>query len=363
MIRKPTDKDFEEGEAVKALRETRKVAVEGSKGIGAGLGRLYAIWFGVTMAFGLGISLVIATGGLALIPIGIGGVWFWRSRKANEAAHKDALRAEQNRILREAQLSRAAAAGTPRFAEDADVAFPAEVRRRGTIAADIGAVAQHAFMLLFLAFILLFVFGIASGMVGLAIGTLAMMLAALIGSRAFGHRKVIEWDTRKVKVWHLLGEAEMQWSDVVEVTVEKAPRTNLVVWFQSGSRRNIVIRALVNRLGGPTLLRVPIPHMNLPKHELESLLRDLMCWRAAGNSAEPSASGRARAADADLATPITPLSDPRESFDPDAIMERYLREREQTLAAAGRDAPAPIRAARTAPSPADRRPVFGRKRA
>jgi hypothetical protein len=361
MIRKPTERDFQEGEAVKALRETHKVAVEGSKGIGQGIGRMYAIWFGVTMAFGLGMSLVIATSGLALIPIAIGGIWYLRWRKGNEAAKVAMLRSEQDRILREAQISRAVSAGSDRSDAAADVAFPASVRRHGVIEADIGAVAQQAFMLLVAAFILLFVVNIASGIVGLIFGAAAMMLAALIGSRAFGHRKVIEWDTRKVKVWHLLSEAEMQWSDVVDVTVEKASRTNLVVYFQSGSRRNIIIRALVNRLGGPTVLRVPIRHMNLPEAELQDLLRDLMCWRAAGNSAGPAAAhSRQPVNDTPFAAAITPLSDPRESFDPDAIMERYMRDRQQTLEAAGRPDVSPVRA----PSPLEQqRPVFGRKRA
>lgn len=364
MIRKPTERDFQEGEAVKALRETRKITVEGSKGIGAGLGRIYAIWFGATMAFGLGISLVLATYGLALIPMAAGGIWWWRWRKDKDAAQADALRAEQDRIVREAQIRRAVAAEPAwAVADDDDVAFPADVRRRGTIEADIGAVAQQAFMLLFIAFILLFVCGIAAEWLGLLAGALAMVLAALIGSRAFGHRKLIEWDTRKVRVWHLLGEAEMQWSDAVDVTVEKAARTNLFVYFQSGSRRNIVIRALVNRLGGPTVLRVPIRHMSLPKAELEKLLRDLMCWRAAGNSAAAAPAHGTRTEHAHVASPVSPGSDPRDSFDPDAIMERYLRDRQQTLETAGRETLAPVQPARPGLSPADRRPVFGRKRA
>merc|ERR1712039_1007892 len=185
------------------------------------------------------------------------------------------------------------------------------------------------------------------------------MLAALIGSRAFGHRKLIEWDTRKVKVWHLLGEAEMQWSDVIEVTVEKTSRFNLFVYFQSGSRRNVLIRALVNRLGGPLEMRVPIRHMNLARPELERLLRDLMCWRAAGNAAGPeNAPTRQQAGP----PPPGPLTDPRDSFDPDAIMARYLREREQTLVAVGREE---IKAEWPRPASASLnkqpRPVFGRK--
>jgi hypothetical protein len=358
MIRKPTERDFEEGGAIKALRETRKITVEGSKGIGAGISRIYATYFAVVMTLGFCLSLAVATSGLALIPMGVGGVWWWKQRKANEAADIDRLRGEQKRIERETQLD-------PRFvpnsnrADPGDVAFPSEVRRSGSIEADIGSVIQQAFLLLTGALLVLFVFALVTGFVGIIVGSVAMMLAALIGSRAFGHRKLIEWDTRKIKVWHLLGEAEMQWADVTEVMLEKRSRLNLLVYFQSGSRRNVVIRALVNRLGGPLEMRVPIGHMNLTQPELQRLLRDLICWRAAGNTAGGENAAAARR-QSDTRS-VTPLTDPRESFDPDAIMARYLREREETLAAAGR---ANIAAAHVQPSANPHtRPVFGRKRA
>jgi hypothetical protein len=363
MIRKPSEEDFREGDAVRALRETHKITVEGSKGIGAGLGKMYLTYLSVTVALGLGLTLAVATSGLALIPMVVGGIWLWRWRRGNEAARAAALKAEHDRIVREVSRGRAGSAATDRLPDDGDVAFPAEVRRRGAIEADIGAVARRAFMLLMLAFILLFVFGIATGMVGLVLGTLALMLAVLIGSRAFGHRKLIEWDTRKVKVWHLLSEAEMQWSDVTDVTVEKASRFNLAVYFQSGSRRNIVITALHNHLGGPNTLRVPLRYMNLPRTELEKLLRDLFCWRAAGNSVSKSLATERQASTTPPAPAIAPLPGPGESFDPDAIMANYLRQRQETLEAVGREDAAPSRLGASAPSPLDQRPVFGRKRA
>ena len=357
MIRKPTERDFEEGQAVKALRDTHKVTVEGSKAIGTSVNRAILVYFAVVMTFGFGLSLAVATGGLGLIPMAIGGLWWWRQRKAKEAAEVERLRGEQRRIERET-LSNPRSAQPARPADPDDFAFPAEVRRSAAIEADIGSVIQQAFLLLMAAMLLLFVFAIATGFVGIIVGSVAMMLAVLIGSRAFGHRKLIEWDTRKVKVWHLLGEAEMQWADVTEVTVEKRSRLNLLVYFQSGSRRNVVIRALVNRLGGPLEMRMPIGHMNLSRPDLERLLRDLMCWRAAGNTAGGESSP---AQPQPAARSVTPVTDPRDSFDPDAIMARYLREREETLAAAGRP---DIVANRAHPSLNHQaRPVFGRKRA
>jgi len=263
-------------------------------------------------------SIAVATSGLGLIPMAIGGIWWWKRRKAKDAAEIERLRNEQHRIERETRPNPISPQPGKNTGPEG-AAFPSDERRSGVVEANIGAVIQQAFMLLMAALILLFVFGIATGFVGIVVGSIAMMLAALIGSRAFGHRKLIEWDTRRVKVWHLLGEAEMQWADVAEVTIEKRSRLYLLVYFQSGSRRNVLIRALVNRLGGPLEMRVPISHMSLAQPELERLLRDLMCRRAAGSTSggegppvRPQPETRA----------VTPVTDPRESFDPDAIMAR-----------------------------------------
>ena len=353
MIRKPTDADFREGDAVKVLRETGKITLEGSKGIGKGLHRLLLMYLGGIMAFGLAITLIVGTSGLALIPIAVGGYWFWQSRKQKDAARIAALREESARLVRGAPTRQTTPAADG--AGD-DVAYPAEVRRQGNVEADIGAVAQQVAILFAIGLVVLLLAGGLGG-IGIVFGMMFVMLAVIIGSRVFGDRKLIEWDTRKVKVWHLLSEGEMQWSDVTDVTVEKAGRTNLAVYFQSGSRRNIVITALHNRLGGPTTLRVPIRYMNLPQAELEKLLRDLFCWRAAGNSIAPGAAAQRQAPGVPSAPTITPLTDPRDSFDPDAIMANYLRQRQQTFEAVGREDIAPV------PSPADQRPVFGRKRA
>lgn len=354
MIRKPNEDDFREGDAVNAMHETRKITVEGAQGIARGVDTLILIWFGGIMAFGFFISLVTATAGLALIPIGIFGVMYWRSRRKDAARHQAVLQAQPQSLPRASRSAAAPWGG----AADADVAFPADVRRQGCVEADIGAIVQQAFVLFAIGAILMVV---RLGGIGIIVGMMFVVLAVIIGSRAFGDRKLIEWDTRKVKVWHLVSEGEMQWSDVCDVTVETASRTDILVYLQSGSHRNIVLTAAHNRLGGPTLLRVPIRYMNLPQDELERLLRDLFCWRAAGNSIAPGVSHAQAEPPSPSAAPITPLTDPRHSFDPDAIIARHQRERAETLAAVGRE---DIAAAHSRPSPNHQaRPVFGRKRA
>lgn len=366
MIRKPTDDDFREGDAVKALRETRKVTVEGSKGIFDGVNRLWSIWFVGIMIFGAGISLITATGGLALIPVALGGIWWWRS-SSKDAARSSGSRGSTANPWQAAGSGPFGAASALQSHGDGQVAVPANIRQQGSIEADIGSVAQQAFVLFGLGVFIMLIVGGTGGGIAIIGGIVLVMLSVLVGSRIFGDRKMIEWDSRKVKVWHLLSEGEMQWSDVSDVSVEKAGRLDLRVLCQTGSRRNIVITAHLNRLGGPTVMRVPIRFMNLPQDEQEKLLRDLFFWRAAGNSiATGFAAGKTTARQESTSPPapaITPLSDPRQSFDPDAIMANYLRQRQETLEAVGREDAAPSRPAASERSPLDQRPVFGRKRA
>lgn len=361
MIRKPGDDDFREGAAVSAVRVTHKIAVEGSKGVGQGLNRLVMGYLCVIMAFGFAMTLVMATGGLALIPLIGGAIWYWRSRKKTAQAQTAALRQAATGLMEPREEPDWTGAAN---ASDDDAAFPPEERRQGCIEADIGAVTQQVVVLLVLGLLAMLVLGGANSTAGLVVLVIAVMLAVLVASRLFGHRRIIAWDTRTVKVWNLLSDGEMQWSDVTDVSVEKASRFKLGVYFQTGTRQNIVITSGLNRLGGPNTLRVPLRYMNLPQPDLARLLADLLCWRALGNSA-----GAPRQASPPRARPLpkhdrpepTPLPDPRDSFDPDAIMARYLREREDTLRAAGRDddsRPAPSALPRPG---SNARPAFGRK--
>ena len=372
MIRKPSQDDFREATAVRALRESGTLAVEGGKGVGRGFNRLLLYWFGGVTAFAFCMSFVVATYGLGLIPLAGGTIWFFRHRNSSEAMRMQALRRESERMLQADFQSRPTdgLVGTMDPArsrgpfvpanQTGDVPFPSDVRRHGCIKADIGAVMQQSVVMFIIGFGIILMLGRSSGVgVGVLTGIVVVMLAVLIASRIFGHRKLIEWDTQTVRVWHLLSEGHMQWSDVSDVTVEKSSRWNLGVYFQSGSRRNIVLMASINRLGGPNTLRVPIRYTGLPKPALELLLRDLFCWCAAGNPASRGAASEVEPLP--LAMPaITPSSDPRENFDPDAIMANYMRQRAEVVRAAGRE-DEHFGGHKAPHATIAHRPVFGRK--
>ena len=349
MIRKPTDKDFAESELVKTMRETRTIAVEGSKGVTKGLQRLLVLWFGGVMIFGFVVSAIPYLG-FGILPIAGFAFWYWRDRKRRAAARVEAI--ERVAVDDAWRRDRLPMHRPGEEAEYEDAAFPDEVRREGRIEADIGAVVQQAVAFFAIGFLCMFMLGAVLDSGAILAGIVCVVLAVLIAARVVGDRAVLSWDTRKVKVAHLLSEGEMQWSDVTDVRVEKASIFNLRVFFQTGSRKNIVFDAPVNRLGGPTEMRVPIRFLGLEKPDLEALLRDLFCWRALGQSVAPGARTAPRPAGRDPVHRPTPTSDPRESFDADAIMDNYLRQREETIRGAGRadDHLAP------------QRPVFGRKR-
>lgn len=339
MIRKPGAEDFRENPAIVAMRESKKIAIEGSKGIGQGMARLYLYFIAVMMGFGFLASLLSSLdgiGGLLVIGVGAFGYNQWRLNQ---------------------QMRRQMATRYGDYYPDSrfdqphpdSFAFPPQVRREGSVELNIGAVAQQVAVLFISGFVVMLVFGRGDSSIAMVFGIVLVTLSVLVGARLFGHRKAIEWDQTSVTVWHLLGEGRMQWSDVADVTVEKSSRLNFATYFKSGSSRNIVLIAPVNRLGGPNRLLVPIRLTALDERGLEELLRDLFCWRAAGMSLggfveEPSVPHRPFSRNPAYLEPQAPQprpfpqndapdsSAPEAVFDPDAIMERYMRDRDRTLA-------------------------------
>lgn len=384
MIQKPRDEDFRESSVVTTARTTSKIAVEGSKGIGAGVARVSLYWYGGIILFGLVMSAIPYIGFWSFLLLAGGGFWRWKEHRKQAAARIEALRQQPQRFLASEPVYNPAAAlqgeAPSPFAnggDDGGFAFPADVRREAKILFDIGQVTQQAAVLLAVGLFFLFVLGRALDNVGTIMGIVLVMLSVLVASRLFGDRVAIEWTPRKVTVHHLLSTGNMQWVDVYDVTIEKSSKLNFKTYFQSGSSKNIVLRAPINRLGGPTEMRVPVRLLGMETAELERLLADLFSWRAAGNSLSPTATqpsgyaqpsgrpsspGSQEVASEPLGT-ASPSADPNSSFDPDAIIERHLAERGRILA----ENRAPVHSNSELVSPAARiqmagRPTFGRKR-
>lgn len=343
MIRKPSAEDFREGTAVTVLRESRKIAVEGSKGVGAGVGKLYGYWFVAMMGFGFVMTMLgqLGSGGgtVLLVTAGIGfAIYRWR-RSSGSAGNP----------LAGAKAAPRRAAATDAYAA-APLAANRQVSMSGQLHLDISALSRQVVTLLLPAAFLILLGGTPIMLAGIVLGAVALLLAA----RIFSDRVVMRYDPRSISVTGLLGSSDMLWADAEDIYARTFSRFNLKVLLTSGAWRNIVISAPRNSLGGPSELLIPIDLIGLDKEALIALVSDLICCRAAGGEPVPSWQPELQHEAPTPARAPTPWSDPRESFDAAGIRARHMAEREQLVAETRpdlqRDGAAPPR-------------TFGRKRA
>lgn len=347
MIRKPSAEDFREGTAVTVLRESRKIAVEGSKGVGAGVGKLYGYWFVAMMGFGFVMTMLsqIGNGGgtALLVTAGIGfAIYRWRRSSGSAGNPLAGAKAAPRRASSTDSHSAAPRAGSR------------PVSMSGRLHLEISALSRQVVTLLLPAAFLILLGGTGATLpimlAGIVLGAVALLLAV----RIFSDRVVMRYDARSISVTGLLGSSDMLWADAEDIYARTFSRFNLKVLLTSGARRNIVISAPRNSLGGPGELLIPIDLIGLDKEALIALVGDLICCRAAGGEPVPAWQPELQHEAPAPARAPTPSGDPRESFDAAAIRARHLTEREQLVAETRpdlqRDGAAPPR-------------TFGRKRA
>ena len=128
----------------------------------------------------------------------------------------------------------------------------------------------------------------------------------------------------------LVGENEMYWSDVIDVRVETFKRNEWLVMLTSGARHHLVVTGH-HRLGSNKLL-IPYKLLGLDRDGVRDLTRRLMLQAEL-----------ARAMPQEKARPTAPAfghrhaapahDEPQSSFDPDAIIRRYMAEKEQLMQA------------------------------
>lgn len=339
MIRKPAAEDFREGAAVTVLRESRKIAVESGRGVGAGVAKVYSYWMFGMMGFGLLMSVLTNLGGVGILVVGGGAIayFFYRKGRSDHAPLPPVVRRHG---AEEMETAPGFGAGVTQSGR--------QVSQSGELQLEISALARQAITLLIPSAILVLLGPLM--VVGIVLGALALLLAA----RMFSDRTVMRYDSRSVIVTGLLGSGELLWLDVDDVSVRISSRFNLKVLFTSGARRNLVISASRNSLGGPRELLVPVDLLNLDREELVGLVTNLLCCRAAGGEAVPSwQTAEPNPAPSPAVIPMpTPASGPRHSFDPDAIIARHLAERRQLVAEQRPD---------LVQNSAPRKAVFGRK--
>ena len=335
MIRKPDARDFRERGAVVAIRDAGTLAVEGARGVREGTGNVLRT--ALTALFGLGFLLSLAAhlGPAGLLFLLAGGVAFAVLRVKERGR-----RTEQDRAARWAEP-----AAPPARA----VAAIEPVR----LDLSVGAVGRGAAKIAVPAILFFPTSSLLTFMLPFTLGAIvALAVAFLIVARLTGDRTVLRYDAETLTVRGLLGEGTMLWADVGDIVVRKAAFWDVRVLFTSGSRRNLVVLGRVNRLGGPDTLYIPIDLLGLDAAALARLLTRLLALRTAVAAPSPlhRPAPEPESVLAPSRRPIEPALAPTEpAFDPDAIMARYLAEREALIASQRPDLVAPTR------------PVFGRK--
>lgn len=314
MIRKPDAKEFRESTAVSTLRDARTLAVEGGRGIGQGTASLLKWWFIIMMGFGFVMSVVTNIGAFGiLLLLGSGAAWLAHSRK--KASHREAVLPARVSPLR--------------------MEYPEDVAIAGNYDLSVGDVGRRAAKFAVPAILLFPTSGMLTFMAPLTLfGIVLLALAILTVARLSGERAVVRYDSRTLIVRGLLGEATMMWEDVQDVRIRKAAFYNLPVLFTSGSRRNIVVTAAVNRLGGPQELLIPYPLLGLGKEGLVELVGILISLQAHAPATVIDALKRKTSDRSQASSAADSAAAP---FDADAIMARHLADREQVVAIAHPD--------------------------
>ena len=320
MIRKPAAEDFRETAAVTALRDAGVVAMEGSRGIVQGTAQFFGRAVMLMFGFGFVMSLIIHLGavGVVFAVPGVFTVFFLRRRKREVA--------DETRW-----------ASAPIRARDGSRIEP------GRYELSVGAVSRGAAMIAVPAILFFPTTARLTYMLPFAVaGTVYLGLAMLILTRLVGDRTVVLYDVDTLTVNGLLGKATILWEDVADVAVRKVSFLNLKVLFASGARRNLVVLGRRNRLGGVETLYIPIDLIGLDAIALGKLVTSFLALSTTMAPADTAPEHGFSLGE----------SGPKHagSFDPDAIMARYMAER-TTL---------------TANSPmvqVQQRPVFGRKTA
>lgn len=318
MIRKPSDHDFREGTAVTVLRETKRTAVESGHGVSRGMLGIARFWlYGI---FWIGI-LTTAAGAVADGKIWQAGLFLgvcYGVQQMIRAGIKMSLpyvvpeQAGQPRPIDPHGLY-----STARNRERSLTTSCTDVRR---FRLSIPVAMRQSLSLLVPGLVLLFL-----GPLMLA-GFVFVITALLIVFKAVADNDLLQFDDHSVTVNGLLSKRAVAWADVVDISATKQSWYNAKALMKAGCRRTIVLTARRPE-GGLEELLIPMDLLDLGEEALIDLVADMIACRTADTAPATIRQPEPRA------TNPTPASDPRESFDPDAIMTRYLTERAHTITA------------------------------
>lgn len=361
LIRKPDIEVFRDSGTVVALRGAKELVQEGAGGVARTLSR-FVMTAMVIAFFGSGAGAVARTtspwaGLIALSFVGgaIGALWLiWRAptrERAFEEGADDPVAGVSVPLPDHLQA--------PRAQEGFRVDYWPK------------AFVNQATLLILGGLSMTWAQGPHIGFPGL-LGIVLLMRAFLLLSLFFGGRTCVSGTADRLTVRTLLGEGSMLWADITEVVPSKCDRRDWWTPLTTGTRRHLAVRG-VPGLGKSELL-IPYALLGLNGGGMAELTVRIRRRVAIAQARQAAAyvAGTPFAAAPSAPAPSAPdpsallgfvaprrpaptlptLDGGSGGFDPDAIMARYLAERECLQRAA---APLPM------PAPAVR--TFGRKRA
>ncbi len=322
LITKPGVEVFQDSTAVKVVRGSHAVAVEGGQGLARGASKL---WFGMILVVfiltGLG-SLPNATNGWGLLialPMIGGAIWllvrlFRGPRRPSEQAIQ---------------------AGTHDPLQGISVPLPAHLRPepQPTEAFHVDyfsrALTEKAGLLGVLGLVLMSIF--------IGIWLLARALLVLLPLLA-AQRACVVADQNGLTVHSLTGHKTLTWDRVDTVELRTFGFWSLWVSTITGSRRHVVVtgRRDFDRIE----LLIPYTLCGLDRDGAQRLAQRILDARDGARASTVTAAPRRPVSVPATAASAPAYHDtPEPTFDPDAIMARYLAEREQVIAQAAMPAP------------------------
>lgn len=326
MIRKPTEKDFREGTAITVLRGTGRTAVETRKGLGRGLGGIARLWlYGVFWFGAVTTALTGMANGHILQALVFLAILYGLQQLLRLAFKKSLPYLAGGRPLAPELISPNDILAEARGRQQS-VAFAGRNRQSGEYKLSIPVSMRQASALALPGLVLLIISPML-GIISLIPGIALVGTAALIVLKTLSNRELLSFDHRSIKVCTLLSEGQLYWANVGTLETRVFSRFNIKALVTLGTRRTIALTGRDER-GEPTQLLIPVDLLDLDKDELTALVADLLCCRAAAGEAIPACQSQTSAAPQQEPTPV---SDPAESFDPDAILARYIVERTQTI--------------------------------
>ena len=316
LIKKPDAAIFRDSAAVRVARGTRTVAVEGG---GAAMRTVARLWLGMILVVfilsGLGALFSAADSwrGLLVLPFIGAAVWgLVRLFRAPSRASGEAIEAGVDEALRDVSVplpvhlrQRAAQEG---FRVDY---WPRGLCEKAALVGVIGLV-----LTVLVDFVPFTVIGIA------LLARAVLLLSPLL----FGRACVIG-DAHGLTVHSLLDKKTVAWGEINNAVLRTFPRRNQWVSFTTGTRRHLVVSgqqdfALVELL-------IPYQLLGLDEDGAKQLAGKLMQAR---DSARPAAEATPPTMTAVGPAPMPVRDDtPDATFNPDAIMARYLAERDRVV--------------------------------